>query len=233
MKRNNISLFFVAAVVTATLAGCLVRDKDNQLTLSGTLEMTEHRTGARVPGRIVRTRFREGDSVEKGDVLATLDRYEQAEQEWRRVQTVYENGGTDLQTLERAELAVEDQQVHSPVDGVILVKVAEAGEVVGSGAAVYVVGDRSDLWVRVFVPEGKINRVKIGSPATLQFDGIVQEQKGEVSYIAPSAEFTPRNVQTPEERVLQSFAVKVRLTQPPANLRPGVSATVTLGLQPA
>jgi multidrug resistance efflux pump len=228
VKRINFLLFLSLA-----LAGCALRGNPNELALSGTLEMTEHRIGTRVTARIERADVREGAAVKKGDLLAITDRYDQAKQELRRVQTTYQNGGTDLQTLERAELAVEDQAIRASVNGVVLVKGAEAGEVVSAGAPVYIVGDQSDVWVRVFVPEGNINRVKIGTQAVLTFDGINQTQKGEVSDIAPSAEFTPRNVQTPEERVLQSFAVKVRLINPPANIRPGVSANVTLTLEPA
>lgn len=227
MKRINWMLLVVA------LAGCSSRDAGNNLSLSGTLEMTEHRIGARTAARIERADVREGATVKKGDLLAITDRYNQALQELRRVQTTYQNGGTDLQTLERAELALEDQAVRASVNGVVLVKVAEVGEVVGAGSPVYVIGDKSDVWVRVFVPEGKINRIKMGAAATIQFDGLNGALKGEVSNIAPSAEFTPRNVQTPEERVLQSFAVKVRLVEPPANIRPGVSATVMITLDPA
>jgi len=73
-----------------------------------------------------------------------------------------------------------------------------------------------------------INRVHMDQPALVHFDGLPQSFKGRVSFIAVKAEFTPRNVQTPEERMTQTFAVKVRLQDPPAYLRPGVSADVTL-----
>ena len=92
------------------------------------------------------------------------------------------------------------------------------------------VGDRAQLWVRVFVPEGLINRVRLNQPATLRFDGIRHDFKGHVSFIAPKAEFTPRNVQTPEERVTQTFAIKVVLDEPESFLRPGVAADVIVHL---
>ena len=64
--------------------------------------------------------------------------------------------------------------------------------------------------------------------ATLHFDGIQESFKGHISFIAHQAEFTPRNVQTPEERITQTFAVKVKIEEPPDYLRPGVSCDVTL-----
>ena len=134
------------------------------------------------------------------------------------------------QAVEQAELAMKDQRAVSPVDGVVLTKVHETGEVVGGGSPVLVVGDRSHLWVKLFVPEGYINRVRFAQEATVRFDGLARAFKGRVSFISPDAEFTPRNVQTPEERVTQTFAVKVTLEETENFLRPGVAADVDLPL---
>ena len=64
--------------------------------------------------------------------------------------------------------------------------------------------------------------------ATVSFDGVHQTFKGQVSFVAAKAEFTPRNVQSPEERVTQTFAVKVTLDNPESYLRPGVAAGVKI-----
>ena len=84
--------------------------------------------------------------------------------------------------------------------------------------------------MKIFVPEGQINRVTLGDLATLRFDGLNRTYAGHVSFIAPKAEFTPRNVQTPEERITQTFAIKIALDDPDPSLRPGVAADVTMDL---
>ena len=137
-------------------------------------------------------------------------------------------GGATEQSREYAALSLDDQQVVSPVDGVVLVKVHEIGETVSAGSPVMVVGDRSKLWVKIFVPEGWINKIHMNQAATLTFDGLKESFKGHVSFIAPQAEFTPRNIQTPEERITQAFAVKIILDESKDYLRPGVAADVVI-----
>ena len=195
---------------------------------TGTLEATEHNVGARVAGRITDLLIDEGSKVKKGDLIAKLDRFEQAERDYLRAKGTFEKGGLSAQTLELAKLAYEDQQILSPVDGEVLIKVREKGEVVAAGSPVAVIGDLSKLWVRIFVPEGQINRVHIGEDADVALDGLKQTYRGHITFIATQAEFTPRNVQTPEERITQTFAVKVTLENLESNLRPGVAADVVL-----
>ncbi len=212
------------------LAGCDRLNGHSTLKLSGTLELTEHSVGARVAGRLQTLRVDDGDEVKTGQLIATLDRWDQTQRDYDRVRSLFERGGATLQAVEQAKLALEDQQVVSPVDGLVLLKVHEAGEVVAAGNPIVVIGDRARLWVRVYVPEGVISRVTAGEPATVSCDGLTRTFRGHVSFIAPKAEFTPRNVQTSEERVTQTFAVKVTLDDTEPSLRPGVAADVTLPL---
>lgn len=206
-------------------AGC--GERDRQLKFSGTLEMTEHQLGPKAAGRLVSLTVEESGPVQAGQLIATLDRYEQAKKDFERLQGLFRQGGADRQQVEHARLAMEDQQIVSPVDGVVLVKVHETGESVMAGAPVVVVGDTKDRWVKVFVPAGIINRIRVNDEATLAFDGTSQTYRGRVRSISPKAEFTPRNVQTPEERVTQNFAVKIALDDVDARVHPGVDADVT------
>ncbi len=201
------------------------------LQLAGTLELTEHSLGARVPGRLSSLTVDEGDAVTAGQVLATLDRFDQAMKDYQRAQQLYQHGGATVQAVEQAKLAVDDQQVVAPVDGVVLLKVHEPGEVLAAGSAVVVVGESGALWVRVYVPEGLVSRLALGQSATLHVDGMAHPYHGRISFIATKAEFTPRNVQSAEERVTQAFAVKVIVDDHDAALRPGVSADVTFDMR--
>src|SRR5437879_7444505 len=117
-------------VVAILLTGC---GNARQHVYSGTLELTEHSVGARVAGRLTTLRVDEGDRVKKGQLIGTLDRAEQTEKDYRRAQSLFETGGATRQALENAQLARDDQRVVSPVDGVILVKAREPGEIVSQG----------------------------------------------------------------------------------------------------
>jgi HlyD family secretion protein len=90
--------------------------------------------------------------------------------------------------------------------------------------------DTGDRWVQIYVPENRIGTVTIGQQATITSDSYPDRQhRGEVSFIAAEAEFTPRNVQTKEERVKLVYAVRVRIVDDPdLVLKPGVPADVTL-----
>ena len=223
-KRILLLILFFAA-------GCARSENSSTLKFSGTLEMTEHSLGAKAVGRLISLSVDEGDEVKQGQLIAALDRFDQTEKDLKRVEQLLAQGGASQQDLEYARLAMDDQRVVSPMDGIVLVKVREVGETLGAGAAVVVVGDRKNLWVRIFVPEGIINKIKMNQTAVLHFDGLEQTFHGHVSFIAPRAEFTPRNVQTSEERITQTFAVKVTLTDPPTFLRPGVACDVVMNLK--
>jgi HlyD family secretion protein len=220
-------ILILVASLTAGLA-CSDNYSRRDLKFSGTLELTEHVLGAKAGGRVATLTVDEGDEVKAGQLLATLDRYEQTKKDYDRTNNLMQQGGMTKQSLEYAALSLDDQQIVSPVDGVVLVKVHEMGETVQPGSAVVVVGDRSKLWVKIFVPEGRINQIELGQAAVLSFDGLKEKFNGHVSFISSQAEFTPRNVQSQEERVTQTFAVKIVLDDVKSFLRPGVAADVEI-----
>lgn len=212
-------------IAVAAVSGCGSHNLQDRV-FSGTLEMTEHQVGVKVAGRVASLTVKEGDAVKAGQVIATMDRYAQAKKDFERTQALLAKGGATAQAVEYAALAVEDQQVVSPVDGIVLVKVHEVGEIAASGAPVVVVGDMNDRWVRIFVPEGLINQIRLQQEVSVTFDGLKKTYRGYVRYIATKAEFTPRNVQTQEERVTQGFAVKVAIDDSALEAHPGVAADI-------
>jgi HlyD family secretion protein len=140
-------------------------------------------------------------------------------------------------TVGQAEAAVRqldatlaNAAIRAPFDGVVTVKDREAGEVVGAGTPVLTVTDLADRWVRIYVREDRIGAVHLGQAAIITADTYPgRRYAGAVSYIASVAEFTPRTVQTAEERVKLVYAVKVRITGDAAvDLKPGIPADVTL-----
>jgi len=121
-------------------------------------------------------------------------------------------------------------RIVAPFAGVVTVRHREPGEIVPAGAPVVTLLDRDDRWVRIYVPENRLSRVALGQRAAITSDTFPDKSyDGEVSYIAASAEFTPKNVQTTEERVRLVYAVKVRIVGDPGQeLKPGLPADVRL-----
>jgi multidrug resistance efflux pump len=213
-------------LIAVLVSGCSDGKDFKHMTFSGTMEMTEHVLGAKVAGRLVNLFVKEGDVVKKGELLATFDRFEQNKKDYARVDVLYKNGGADQQSLENAQLDMEDQEVISPLNGIVLVKSAEEGEIIPAGGGVVVIGDPYDQWVKIFVSEDLMHHLSLNQTATISVDGSPKTYKGHVSFIADKAEFTPRNVQTPEERVTQTFAVKITVDDADENLHAGVAADV-------
>ena len=218
--------FLIGLLAVMLMGGCSEKKDFKHMTFSGTMEMTEHVLGVKVAGRLTTLGVKEGDMVRRGQLLATFDRFEQDKKDYARLAVIYQNGGADQQSLENAQLAMEDQQVISPLDGIVLVKSAETGEIIPAGGGVLVIGDPSDQWVKIFVSEDLMHQLSIGQTAVIAVDGSDKTYKGHVSFIADKAQFTPRNVQTPEERVTQTFAVKIAVDDADKDLHAGVAAEV-------
>ena len=132
--------------------------------------------------------------------------------------------------VRQADAMLANSVIRAPFDGVVSVKDREIGETVSPGAPVLTVLNLNDRWVRIYIPETRIGAVRIGQGATITADTYTDRvYRGAVSFIASEAEFTPRNVQTADERVKLVYAVKVRITQDSTyDLKPGIPADVKL-----
>jgi HlyD family secretion protein len=120
------------------------------------------------------------------------------------------------------EKAVHDAGVVAPVPGVITQKLVDAGEIVMRGTPLVVITDLDHAWANLFVPEPAIPRVKLGQPATVHTDAGGQPLSGKVTFISPKAEFTPRNVQTADERSKLVYRVKVTVDNSAGVLKQGM-----------
>lgn len=118
--------------------------------------------------------------------------------------------------------------IHAPVAGVIEALELRPGDLVPANAPVLSLMDTSRLWIRAYVPENRV-ALQGGESLSVTLDSFPAEEfTGKVTYISRQAEFTPGNVQTPDERSKQVFRVKVELEGVSAKLRPGMSANVWL-----
>jgi HlyD family secretion protein len=135
----------------------------------------------------------------------------------------------------QANLGVTDEQlarmtIDSPMDGTILSRAVEPGEVALPGGTLLVLGDLGHLTVTVYLPEDQYGTVKVGQAARVAVDSFPGRAfAGTVQCIADKGEFTPRNVQTPAGRRAVVFAIKVAVENPEGELKPGMPADVTFG----
>ena len=115
--------------------------------------------------------------------------------------------------------------LESPIDGIVTSRSAHSGEAALAGATLLTVANLDEAKLTVYIPEDKLGRVYLGQEIEVQVDSFPgQVFTGTVSYISQQAEFTPKNVQTEEERVNMVFAVRVRLPNPNHALKPGMPA---------
>lgn len=130
----------------------------------------------------------------------------------------------------RASLKLAETQfgytvLYSPISGVVLVKSGEVGEVVNPGTPILTLVDIQHVWLKAYLPESDLGRVKWGQEAIVTTDlHPPKDYKGRISFISSQAEFTPKNIQTEKERVTLVYRIKVDLENPDRELKPGMPA---------
>jgi HlyD family secretion protein len=131
--------------------------------------------------------------------------------------------------LAMAQSRLKEATVIAPIPGIVLRKNMDVGETANPGVSILTLMNPRDMWVRAFVPEEQIGRVKLGSPGHVTVDSYPGRTfVGRVSEIASEAEFTPKNVQTKKERVNLVFRMKVMVDDRDGVLKPGMPADVDI-----
>ena len=134
----------------------------------------------------------------------------------------------------RAALSLAETQlgyatVYAPLSGVVLSKNIEPGEYVAPGTAVVTMGDLVNVWLRAYIEETDLTQVKVGQRAWVTTDARPgKKYVGRVSFICSEAEFTPKNVQTQKERVKLVYRIKIDITNPKMELKPGMTADAAI-----
>ena len=164
--------------------------------------------------------------IQAGEQLRLLERGPRVERiEAQRAQLAQSEAG-----VRALDATLAHMILRSPFAGVVSIRHREPGEAVAPGAPVVTVTNRDDRWVRIYIPENRIGALETGLPATIRADTYpAKTYAGKIVSIATEAEFTPKNVQTTEERVKLVYAVRVRITHDPSyDLKPGLAADVRL-----
>lgn len=124
---------------------------------------------------------------------------------------------------------IEDAKVYAPIDGFISKKFVEAGEIVSPQSSLMKISVLETVDLVIYLNEAELGKVKLGQNADIKIDTYKDKvYKGEIIYISPEAEFTPKNIQTQDERTKLVFAIKIRIPNQNFELKPGMPADASL-----
>ncbi|GLI34035.1 MAG: HlyD family efflux transporter periplasmic adaptor subunit [Deltaproteobacteria bacterium] len=164
------------------------------------------------------------EARERFDLVKAGPRQETIDQSRARLKQARE-------ALALAEIRLGYARIVSPLSGVVLSENIESGEYVSAGTPIVTVGDLVNVWLRAFINETDLGRVKVGQPVRVTTDTYPgKAYEGYVSFISSQAEFTPKNVQTEKERVKLVYRIKVDIQNPDMELKPGMPADADISL---
>ena len=253
------------------------KSNTNELTLYGNIEIRQVDLSFLAGGQISKLLKEEGDTVKKGELIATLDsrdyeaNFSKATAEVERTLAVKEdalekynrneplgNVGAiskqDVETLfnnknrTKAEydMAVANKtyaknqldytKLYAPEDGIVMVRVVEPGSNVAKGQPVYTMAKTNPVWVRAYVNETDLGNIKYGDGVNVYTDtvnpatGKKREYKGQIGYISPVAEFTPKTVQSTDTRTNLVYRIRVYIYDIDEYLRQGMPVTICVKL---
>jgi HlyD family secretion protein len=127
------------------------------------------------------------------------------------------------------QVQVDKMSLTSPLSGLVSNRAIHVGETASPGATLMTIANLEEVKLTVYIPENRYGRIQLGQQVDVEVDSYPgQVYQGQVVYISSEAEFTPRNVQTKEERVNTVFAVKILIPNPDRDLKPGMPADATI-----
>jgi membrane fusion protein YbhG len=207
------TVLIVAALAWWTLQQSDLEPRANSLIASGTVEADEVLVSSEVIGRIVVLPANEGATVREGDVLARLDS-SLIEMQIRQA---------DVAARQQLEIQADKYVLRSPISGVVTRVATKVGEIIAPGETAVAVADATHLKLTLYVLERDVGGVHVGERVNVTadpFPGVIFT--GTVTSVNTKAEYTPRNIQTQQDRLNLVFGVNVRVTSSGGLLKPGM-----------
>jgi RND family efflux transporter MFP subunit len=242
-KRSTHERVVESIPVNATAATRI--NLGNEISLSGNIEgIKTVRLGFLVAGKVDFIAANEGEPVSKGKLLASLDpesyaiakeladiQVNQVQDEYDRLKAMHDNKSVSESDFARVtfglQLAKAQQKLHaknladtklySPIDGVLLKKLCEVGEITGTGIPLFVVSDIRKIKVSAFIPENELHFIRTGQEAKITISSLNKDYEGKVIEVGSAADPATR-----------SFSVKIEVNNPGLLIRPGMIAEVAL-----
>lgn len=141
------------------------------------------------------------------------------------------NVNARLAQVDLLKKQIGDSYVVSPINGFIVEKYVEVGETVSGMSSLFKVSDLSQIDLIIYVSEAELGKVQLGQTADVTTDSYPDKNyEGKIIYVSPEAEFTPKNIQTKDERTKLVFAVKIRINNPNFELKSGMPADAVIHL---
>ncbi len=150
-------------------------------------------------------------------------------EEIAQVRANFENSAANVDLIKKQ---ISDSHIISPVDGFVVDRFVELGESVNYGSSIFKISDLTVVKIVVYVNEENLGKIKLGQSAEISIDSFEDKvYEGKIIYISPEAEFTPKNIQTKDERTKLVFAVKIELKNPDFELKAGMQADAKIRLK--
>lgn len=209
---------------------------------AGTLEVTKVDVPARVNAVVLERIVDEGDHVKKDQTLLTFLCDDIAVQrdiiniDYNRADKLYKSGSSSKEVYDQMKSKKDDIDlkvswcvVKSPVSGTVLNKYHEKGEMVNPGERLFTLGDVKEIYAWVYVPQPLVAQLKLGQELNGYIPELDMKQfPGRITVISSEAEFTPKNVQTREERTRLVYGIKVKFSNDKEILKPGMTIEVKI-----
>jgi HlyD family secretion protein len=241
--KKPLRILIPVALLALGLASYLLWKAQQPFYYAGTVEAQEVDIASGLAAPILSLKVEEGQSVKKGDLLAELDCREVlpaaklAQAEYLRALSLFKGGSVSASQFDQAHSAADVAaaraswcSIYSPITGTVLTRFQQEGEWARPGGRILSMADLGQLYAWVYVDEPALARIRLGQA----FTAIAEDAGGRtlaarVAYIRPEAEFTPKNVQTKEERQRLVHGVKLALGDGAGLLVPGMSIASRLG----
>jgi HlyD family secretion protein len=209
---------------------------------AGTVEATEVDVPARLGTLIASYDIKEGDTVKAGQKLVTLTgedyklEAELAEGDFKRAEPLFRSGSLPKEQYDHLRIKRDDSVlkaswciVTAPIDGTVLTTYHEPGEWAAPGVKLLTLADLREMWVTMYVPQPVLHKLSYGQKLTgLIPEADNKEIEGVITHINDEAEFTPKNVQTRQERSRLVYGVKVTFQNKDNILKPGMTVEVKI-----
>jgi len=241
MKIDRRSKIIVPVVLVSIIVFFILKTR-RPFFYAGTVEATRVEVPARVASVIRTKEVQEGQKIVAGQVLYRLEgddlriAAETAQRDYDRAARLFKLGSMPQEVFEHSRSKRDDSAlkwkwcaVEAPIAGTVLSLYREPGEWAAPGMKMASIADLSEVWANFYLEQSKISSLKLGQKIQASLPEIPNRSfEGVVTKIAEEAEFTPKNVQTREERTRLVYAIKITFKNPDGVLKPGMSLEVRL-----
>jgi HlyD family secretion protein len=238
---NKRFLLAIPAAVLAALIGWRISTR-RTFRYAGTVEATDVSLSPRISSTISTVTVQEGDVVAPGQVLVELGcedlklAADIAARDFARSERLYKEGSTAFELYDKdrnrrdaTALSVSWCRIASPIHGTVLARLHEPGEWASPGVSLLTLADLDQVYAYVYVPEKVLHTLRPGQQLAAYLPEAGDRPRGaRVAFVRPEAEFTPKNVQTREERERLVYGIKVSLDNADQVLKPGMPVEVEL-----